>query len=483
VDIQLDPRETRSVSLHFGTRVLYSPANWQVFQRASELKGAVVVRGRVFDGTDTIRILFEGGNPISGNLPAAQEISVDSRGEFDAAIDVPAGGWYQMDLDYIANSAVVGEATIAHVGVGELFVGAGQSNSTNSGSEATTPVSDLVVSYSGGHWQPGVDPQPGNHDTSSKGSYYPALGDLLAAKYGVPIAFASTGMGASAIRFWQPDYTYDYTDYVSYARHNGLYGWTLNRIKQLGPNGFRAVLWHQGESDSSHVKGVTRTTENEYYNGLKRLIETMRGDAGWNIPWYVAQASVWPLPEENPMGDENIANAQMRIWSDKIAYEGANTDSLGLEYRQPDGSRVHFTPFGLSAHGALWFDLLSAGIDAEFETNEDPTTRQMKAVFGTDIIDGGDSWYQASRYEWISAKAYPWCYSNGFGWFYVRGAGTGVQQLYSISKLGNGSWLYINQSWLPYIYSYKEANWLYLIRTNEGNQVYRYATDSFDPLP
>jgi hypothetical protein len=488
VDAVLAARETRAVGLHFGAHQLSAPSNWQVFQRTSEEEGPFHVRGRVFDDVDSVVVTLSGGTPIAGSLPGAQTIAVDSStGVFDGTFNVPAGGWYMATISYQQSGVEVASETIQNVGVGEVFIGAGQSNSTNSGTEETTPNSDLVVSFSGGHWQPGVDPQPGNHDTSSKGSYYPALGDQLATEYGVPVAFASTGMGASAIRFWQPDYDYDYADYVSYARHNGLYEWTLNRVEQLGENGFRAILWHQGESDSSHDVGVTRTTEDAYYNGLKNLILSMRADAGWDIPWYVARASVWPLPEENPNGDPNIYNAQMRIWADGIAFEGANTDSLGLEYRQPDGSRVHFTPAGLAAHAELWFDILKEDLDALFDETIDPLVQSVTDAFGSASQDLGDGYFQTPGFGEILATGFPWFHNADFGWCYLHASSNPASAMffYSFGPLGDNSWLYSRSDLLPFIYSYGESDWLYLIRSTASTPaiLYHYSTATFEELP
>jgi hypothetical protein len=139
----------------------------------------------------------------------------------------------------------------------------------------------------------------------------------------------------------------------------------LARARQFGLNGFRGLLWHQGESDSSHTAGVTRTTKQNYYDRLKRVIQTSQADAGWVFPWFVARASEWPL--DNPAGDPNIQGAQEQLWTDGIANPGANSDSLGLPYRDLGGSRVHFSvPTGLQAHGLLWVQNVGDFIDVQF---------------------------------------------------------------------------------------------------------------------
>ena len=105
----------------------------------------------------------------------------------DATLPAPAGGWYRLEVRALRGKEVVAQAAVDHVGVGEVFVMAGQSNSTNCGSEKIGPKSGLVSTFSGRNWRPADDPQPGVHDHSAGGSPWPAFGDALAQKYRVPV--------------------------------------------------------------------------------------------------------------------------------------------------------------------------------------------------------------------------------------------------------------------------------------------------------
>lgn len=379
LSIDIPTNSVRQFTITFDPLSVDAPQDWQVFQRAQRTNGTVTVSGRAPEGTDSVTVEFTSGNlfapPLGGSLPSGpQAVSVDTNSLlFNASITLPAGGWYRATVRAWVGTNLLAESTIEHVGVGEVFLAAGQSNSTNSGEENsddpnslkhTQPSSGLVSSFSGAHWQEASDPQPGPHDQSTSGSYYPAFGDALAARLGVPVAIASTGQGSTEVAEWEPDATHDYTDFAS-SYHNGLYQWMLARVRQFGPNAFRGLLWHQGESDSTHTAGTTRTTKQNYYDRLKRVIQTSQSDAGWAFPWFVARASEWPL--DNPAGDPNIQGAQEQLWADGIAYPGANSDSLGLPYRDLGGSRVHFSvPTGLQAHGLLWVEKVGDFIDVQF---------------------------------------------------------------------------------------------------------------------
>ena len=61
-----------------------------------------------------------------------------------------------------------------------------------------------------------------------------------------------------------------------------------SRLKSLGPRGFRAVLWHQGESDANQ-RDATRTLPGSLYREcMEKLIHSLRREIGWVekvAPW------------------------------------------------------------------------------------------------------------------------------------------------------------------------------------------------------
>ena len=219
---------------------------------------------------------------------------------------------------------------IEHVGIGEVFVGAGQSNSTNWGQERITQTLGMGSSTDGVNWQPCDDPMIGQHDNTKGGSYYPEFADLMYREFRVPIGIASTGHGGSTIEQWAVGAT--------------LYNWFMTRVKQLGKNGFRAVLWHQGESNY-----LTPTEESAL--NMTAIIKSSNYDAGWRFPWFVAKVS-YRTPEEPSF--PLIRAAHQQLWDEGVALEGPDTDVLGPDYRDYDGRGIHMSPKGLRAHAALW---------------------------------------------------------------------------------------------------------------------------------
>jgi hypothetical protein len=197
----------------------------------------------------------------------------------------------------------------------------------------------MVSSFSGSNWQPANDPQPGVHDRTGKGSFWPAFGDALYAKYKVPIGVASTGHSGSSINQWQPG--------------GEFYKWMMTRIGQLGPQGFRAVLWHQGEADVA-------MPSDEYARKLTTVIQTSTKEAGWDFPWFVAQVSYQsPTQKSFP----TTRDAQKKLWETKVAQPGPDTDTLIGDNRENGGKGIHFSGKGQRAHGKMWADKVSVYLD------------------------------------------------------------------------------------------------------------------------
>jgi lysophospholipase L1-like esterase len=127
----------------------------------------------------------------------------------------------------------------------------------------------------------------------------------------------------------------------------------IGHFSTLGLHGCRAVLWHQGESDANQ-QDPTRTLPGELYREyLTKLIQQTREDAGWKVPWFVAQVS-YHIPGDEASPD--IRAAQEALWRHGIALQGPDSDALKGELREQNGQGVHFSGKGQRAHAAAWAD-------------------------------------------------------------------------------------------------------------------------------
>jgi len=344
--------------------VLSSPMDYQVFQRETRLRGTISIRGRSEIAADSVEARITESR--------WRKLTLDRKtGAFSANIKVGAGGFYVLAVRLLRGRHTVASITVPHVGVGEVFVVAGQSNSTNYGEVPQRTETGMVSTFSGESWRLANDPQPGVQDNSTKGSFLPSFGDALYRRYRVPIGVASVGHGSTSVRQWLPagervEVMPTMTKFVVSAADGSLisdgtlFNGMMTRIQQLGIHGFRAVLWHQGESDS-HQPPKHEIDAETYRRMLEHVILSARREAGWNIPWFVAQAT-YHTPDD--VSCPPIRDAQRSLWLDGIAAQGPDSDALTAAYRQNNGTGTHFNEAGLKAHGLLWAAAVERYLDA-----------------------------------------------------------------------------------------------------------------------
>lgn len=340
---------------------LTAPLEHQVVQRSSPGKGMLRIAGEWMedipekDAVIEVRFVGEKGTigwqRIGGSI-AGRKLS--------GWLEAPAGGWWTLEVRIIREGRELAQGRVGHVGVGEVFVVAGQSNSANHGEEKQTTRTGLVATFDGTAWRLADDPQPGA--SGGGGSFLPPLGDALAQKLGVPVGFVACGIGATSVREWLPKgATFPHPPTIENRvekRPDGLwmskgaaYETLIQRMKSLGPRGFRAVLWHQGESDANQ-KDPTRTLPGDLYREyLETIIRESRRGMGWEVPWFVAQAS-YHVPGDE--GSDDIRAAQASLAHDGIALAGPDSDALKGDLRERNGQGVHFSGKGLREHGAKW---------------------------------------------------------------------------------------------------------------------------------
>jgi hypothetical protein len=344
--------------------VLAAPADFQVFQTSTNARGQLVVAGRVqFEKTPPENIeACVTGKAHDELLPRTWvKIPFDSRvTAFRGELSIPRGGWYRLEVRANRGSTNLALTAVEHVGVGEIFVIAGQSNAANHGERLQKPASGMVSTCVGPRWQIANDPQPGA--SGGGGSFIPAFGDAMYERFRVPIGIVATAVGATSIREWLPrgisfENPPTLTGRVitvgpnTWESDGSLFEAFTARLKSLHARGFRAVLWHQGESDANQALADRTLSGDRYYAFMKRLIDSSRHEAGWDFPWFVAQAS-YHTPDDP--GSPDIRKAQASLWQDYVALEGPDTDALIDDNRDQAGKGVHFSEHGLQAHGKVW---------------------------------------------------------------------------------------------------------------------------------
>ncbi len=341
------------------------PRDYQVVQRRTRAEGSVPMRGRAPAGTERLEAQFGG-----------EWLPVDFKpgdGTYDASVKVASGGWYACRIRALSGDRVLATAEVQHVGVGEIFVVAGQSNSANHGEEQQRTRTGRVAAFDGVRWQLANDPQPGA--SGNGGSFIPPFGDAISDRFKVPVGIVACGIGATSVREWLPSGSrfpnpptivdrVRQLDSGEWESKGDAFAMLVARMKSVGSRGFRAVLWHQGESDANQ-KDPTRTLRGDLYRRyLEQVICESRRETGWDAPWFVAQVSYHvPGDEASP----EIRAAQKSLWDAGIALEGPDSDSLKGELRDGGGQGVHFSGRGLREHAARWADKVSPWLEAQLD--------------------------------------------------------------------------------------------------------------------
>jgi len=256
---------------------------------------------------------------------------------FQAAARVPAGGWYRLECRCRVDDNVLASGAVEPIGVGEVFVVAGQSYATNCNDERLT-VSDphqRVVAFDSEKlsWAVANDPQP-VFDGSDGGSIWPPLGDALTKEFGVPIGFANVAIGGSSSAQWLPE--------------GDMLPRLVNAGKALGS--FRAVLWQQGESDV-----ITKNPTEGYVANINRIRDAAATAWGDSPPWLLAKSTHHPTVYNDPEGEGRIRAGIDELAKRPEFLPGPDTDTLTGDNRGDIKSRRHFTGIGQRRAADMWF--------------------------------------------------------------------------------------------------------------------------------
>lgn len=331
----------------------------------------------------TVDVVYPGEGQIKARVIQGEKVICDwyvidkkdgADDEYKGVVEnVPAGGWYELEIAaYDEAGNELSFQSIEKIGVGEVFITGGQSNSCNFGGAKTTASYDEVsaLNPTTGKWQHCEDSQPNNSGFSTGnggGSPWPTLGDKLVEKLGVPIGFISTGFGGAKMS-------------ELLTTH---YAAIKEAIACLEPYGCRAFLIHQGEAD------VNDTPMEEYRQALEDLIAETRKDAGYELNWIVARVSYAWSGYNNQEKMKAITDTQMSVCNNYNIFVGPTTDDLQGDYRHTDN--LHLSEKGLIEHGTRWADVIMEKFFTPYKLEVDSSVAHGTIVqCETDLFAGNE---------------------------------------------------------------------------------------------
>ena len=261
-------------------------------------------------------------------------------------------------------------ATVERVGIGEVFVIAGQSNAQGVHQSAPNPGNDRVNTVNYQYPDDGfpndppmpvftkLDNTPGfTIAPRGIGSWcWGLLGDLLVKRLNVPVMFFNAAFTGTAVQNWRQSAPEGGTAYgvyngIPYQPRQPYINLKIALQFYANPLGMRAVLWHQGEADN-----LIKTPTLSYVNDLQAVITQARHDLDRNMSWVVARASYGDLIP-GKVGPEIIPAQNTVINSTANVFAGPFTDTIQIPRTRPplnDAEGFHFDEAGLVTLANAW---------------------------------------------------------------------------------------------------------------------------------
>ncbi|MHA4737017.1 T9SS type A sorting domain-containing protein [Dyadobacter sp. MSC1_007] len=376
------------------------PSDRAVFQRDKGNRANIYISGSFNQAVDKIEARLGAMN--GGVTIEWKTIHDNPQGGFFSGSLNAEGGWYKLEVRGWRNGQMIGPTQVDHVGVGEVFMIAGQSNAEGyrndepgkpytdwgaqgAGDDRVSAVNHMNVQTTEGLPSAGSDfPYPSFIHVDSQSDIAPRgrsawcwgrLGDKLVAKLGVPVLFYNVGWYGSHIAAWRESISGAspksiYAD--QYFQPAGMpYGNMRDVIRRYTSlTGLRGILWLQGEADNDN-----NTSSDSYFNDLKTVIEASRNESGRNISWMVSLTSY-----NNRNGTDNqVTDGQTRVINNvPNVFQGPLTDLIQIPRIDPSG--VHFMQDGLAQLADAWNDRLNDDYFARSEPYQGLTPLNVKVT-------------------------------------------------------------------------------------------------------
>ncbi|MFQ9510166.1 MAG: sialate O-acetylesterase [Lachnospiraceae bacterium] len=272
--------------------------DWQILQQekgkasllleGSYLVPKAAIKVGTKSATPMVRVLNEDDNTQLIPWTKADFQPGDSiyEGTWKISLELVAGGLYRIEtgLDTVSTQPNLrwifrGDMRL-HIGVGDLFLIAGQSNSAGYGKDmAYDPTSNLVHLYRNrGTWDLACHPLNESTDADCANSEMGVCGTSPYLSFGrnyeklshYPVGLIASAMGGQPMKRWD-------------SRLKGdLLVNMLNRVKECGGK-IAGILWYQGCSDTSPEHAP------HYYERFKHMVEEIRAALGYEVSFFTFQ--------------------------------------------------------------------------------------------------------------------------------------------------------------------------------------------------
>jgi hypothetical protein len=350
------------------------PVERAIFQRNNANQAVISIGGYYTQAVDRIEARLVPVITGQGQETAWSTIQSNPQGGSFLGTLTGRGGWYTLEVRAFYGPNQVGRDAISRVGVGEVFLIAGQSNAQgffDFGGPAATDDRVNAVTWDNQNSDKTNNPTltfaqvTANMVIGPRGRSawcWGALGDLLVRKLNVPVMF----MNAS----WFDTSTQNWLDAANSkpveSRVPGVFlppGMPYSNFKTSlqyygSILGLRAILWLQGENDAA-----ARVTKTAYQNSLQGLVNVARieqGEVLSSLPWVLSRTSRYAFNNASFVS-QDVIDAQTAIINIPFnkCYGGPFTDNIQVPRpaKNPVNGQddyVHFQGQGLVDLARAW---------------------------------------------------------------------------------------------------------------------------------
>lgn len=275
-----------------GASIHEGPADWQILQQDPDGHAMVRLRGMHSTQAKRFRVEARAVSETDGTLPPGcpdwQAADLEPGDLWRATLRLPAGGLYRIETRVwraeCPDIRPMRGDYIHHVGVGDLWVIAGQSNASGTGTGPADDPPELGLHQFGNDetWKlashPLEDATRSRHPVTVHGvfqAHAPWLNFArrLKRELGYPIGLIPCALGGSPIALWQP----------GAKLHENLV-----EMVRLAGGAVKGVAWHQGESDAFSGKSSA------YADAFRSMVRGVRAALGKeDLPFITGQLALW----------------------------------------------------------------------------------------------------------------------------------------------------------------------------------------------
>lgn len=277
-----------------------TPVQYKVFQRSGSA-GSISISGACTNtgAATAIEASFNGG--------AYSTIVASPAGaSWSGTLTGQAQGQGTLTVRFVRDTAI--NATVADIGIGDVFVVAGDSISEGRGtnaqsySHATLKAAKYTQADAWGNGNDGID------TGTSSGSHWPLLASQIMADQSVPVAFISTGTGGTDVA----------GSANSWAKNNTEYAGLVSQVTDSGVDGVKACLFHLGPNAVVNASTLSLAT---YNTAIDTLASNIAADVAGAPPICVGlfgEVNTGAPPDRRSAID-NIRGAIVQAWGDNSA--------------------------------------------------------------------------------------------------------------------------------------------------------------------